>query len=290
MVEHWQSEQNDQDLLSLMFNSPQFSDYYTKKYPSVIKFSESPLWDKWEEIRVDLNNENRIEDADKFYFEHKEEMLEGTEILWDRFPDSYLELMKEKMRLQEAWSTEMMCETVDEKTREFLDEWIENCIYETEEMPEITDIYIGMDASATANRNSDDASIVVVGKGDNGYFYVLDVFTQKATVPMLADQMLLYAAQYKDSIRRIAIEKVVFQAVAIQESVEKKLIQSGYHINFEPVKVQGLGRKVVKLRSLIEPVRNKWIKFRKDHKKLINELKRFPKGKDNTLDALWIVS
>ena len=130
--------QNDQDLLSLMFNSPQFSDYYTKKYPSVIKFSESPLWDKWEEIRIDLNNENRIEDADKFYFEHKEEMLEGTEILWDRFPDSYLELMKEKMRLQEAWSIEMMCETVDEKTREFLDEWIEDCIYETEEMPDLS--------------------------------------------------------------------------------------------------------------------------------------------------------
>ena len=280
--------QNDQDLLSLMSNSPQFSDFKNKRYPAVLKFSESPLWDQWIDIRNDLSNPNRIEDADRFYFEHREEMTEGTQVLWDRYPDSYLQMMKEKQRLGEAWSTEMMCEPVDELSREFPEEWLESCLYEIGEMPEITDVFVGIDASATANRNSDDASIVVVGKGDNGYYYVLDVFTQKATVPMLADQMLVFAAQYGSKIRRVAIEKVVFQAVALQEGVEKKLIECGYHIQFDPIPVQGLGKKEVKLRSLILPVRNKWIKMRKDQKKLLNEFRRFPRGKDNTLDALWL--
>lgn len=280
--------QNDQDLLNMMFTSQQFSDYRTNKYPAVLSFSESSLWEQWTELRNDLSNPNRIVDADKFYFEHRGEMLDGTLVLWDRYPDSYLEMMKEKQRLAEAWSSEMMCECVDEDSREFPDEWLDACIYEIGEMPEITDIYVGIDASATANRNSDDASIVIVGKGTNGYYYVLDIFTQKATVPMLADQMLIFAAQYGNKIRRVAIEKVVFQAVALQESVEKKLIQCGYHIDFEPIPVQGLGKKQVKLRSLILPIRNKWIKIRKDQKKLLNEFKRFPRGKDNTLDALWL--
>lgn len=281
--------QNDQDLLSLMFTSAQFSDYKTKRYPAVLKFSErDDLWDQWTELRNDLSNPSRSEDADVFYFANRSEMIEGTMVLWDRYPDSYLQMMKEKQGLGEAWSTEMMCEPVDEDSREFPDEWLDACMYDNEELPDIVDVYVGIDASATVSATSDEASIVVVGRGKNGYFYVLEAFTQKATVPMLADQMLLYAAQYGDKIRRVAIEKVVFQSVAIQESVEKKLIEFGYHIHFEPIPVQGLGKKVVKLRSLILPIRNKWIKIRKDQKKLITEFKRFPRGKDNTLDALWI--
>lgn len=283
--------QNDQDLLSLMFSSPQFSDYKTKRYPAVLKFSErDDLWDQWTEIRNDLSNPSRSEDADEFYFEHRNEMIEGTKVLWDRYPDSYLEMMKEKQRLGEAWSTEMMCEPVDEESREFPDEWLDACMYELGELPEITDVYIGVDGSATATRSSDDAAIAVVGKGIDNYFYLLEMFIGKADVPMLADRMLTYTIQYNGKIRRVALEKVVFQAIALQEVMERKTMAMGLHVPFEPIQVQGLGKKQTKLRSLIMPIRNKWIKFRKDHQKLIQEFRRFPRGKDNGLDALWIAT
>lgn len=283
--------QNDRDLLNMMFTSEQFSDYYTKKYPAVLKYSESDLWDTWSDMRNDLSNPNRAKDADDFYFAHREEMLEGTEVLWDRYDDTYLVLMKEKQKLgTDAWGSEMMCETIDEENREFPEEWLENDIYNPEELPDIVDVYIGVDAAATANRTSDDAAIAVVGLGVDHYFYVLDMFAKKINVDGLSDQMLKYAIQYKDKIRSIRIEDVLFQ-ILVKDIMEKKALESGLYLPFEGVKVNGLGKKQVKLRSLCVPVRNGYIKFRKDQRKLLEEFRRFPKGKsDNCLDALWIAT
>ena len=279
------------DLIDMMFNSEQFSDYFTKKYPAVLRYSDSDLWDTWTNMRNDLSNPNRSKDADSFYFAHREEMLEGTEVLWDRYDDTYLVLMKERQKLgTEAWASEMMCEIIDESTREFPEEWLENDIYEPGELPEMTDVYIGVDAAATANRTSDDAAIAVVGLGVDHYFYVLEMFSKKINVDGLSDQMLRYAIQYKDKIRSIRIEDVIFQ-ILVKDIMEKKALESGLYLPFEGVKVNGLGKKQVKLRSLCVPVRNGYIKFRKDQRKLLEEFRRFPKGKsDNCLDSLWIAT
>ena len=46
----------------------------------------------------------------------------------------------------------------------------------------------------------------------------------------------------------------------------------------------------MKLRSLIIPIRNGWIKFNEaEQKKLMNEMRRFPKAaSDNLFDSLWM--
>lgn len=283
--------QNDADLLSMMFTSEQFSDYHTNKYQAVICFSDSELWDKWITIREDLSNPRRSEDADDFYFANREEMLRGTEVLWDRYEDTYLVLMKEKQKLgTEAWASEMMCESLSEEDREFQEEWIESCLYKPEELPEITDIYIGVDAAATAHRTSDDAAIVTVGQGVDNYLYVLDVFAKKINVDGLSDQMVIFGAQYYSKIRSIRIEDVVFQ-ILVKDIMDRRALDSGLYLPFEGLKVAGLGKKQAKLRSLCVPIRNRHIRFRKDHRRLIDEMRRFPKGKsDNILDALWIAT
>lgn len=281
--------QNDGDLLSLLFSSEQFSDYYTKKYPAIISYSDSPLWDTWINLRNDLSNPNRAEDADAFYFEHREEMLNGTEVLWDRYDDTYLVLMKERQKLGlQGWATEMMCEALDEETREFKEEWLTRNLYTPEDLPEITDVYIGVDAASTANRRSDESAIAVVGKGVDNYLYLLDLYVKKVNIDVLADQMVYYGLQYYDKIRSIRIEDVVFQ-ILVKNIMEKRSMEAGLYLPFEGVKVKDFGKKEMKLRSLVIPVRNGYIKFRRDHRRLLDELRRFPKAKtDNCMDALWI--
>jgi len=283
--------QGDADLISMMFSSEQFSDYYTKKYQAVMEYSESDLWDEWSNRRNDLSNPNRTKDADDFYFANRETMLQGTSVLWDRYEDTYLVLMKEKQKLgTEAWASEMMCEALDEESREFQEDWIQKCLYDIDDLPELTDIYIGVDAAATAHRTSDDAAIVVVGKGIDRYLYVLDVFAKKINVDGLSDQMVAFGAQYYSKIKRIHIEDVVFQ-ILVKDIMDRRAMDSGLYLPFEGMKVAGLGKKQVKLRSLCVPVRNGHIRFRKDHRRLIEEMRRFPKGKsDNVLDALWIAT
>lgn len=280
---------SDACLLYKMLTDPQFSDYYTKKYQAVIEDSDSPMWDKWIDIRNDLANPNRSDDADKFYFGHRKEMLKGTKVLWDRYADSYLELMKEKQRIGiEAWATEYMNDGLLEESREFKEEWITRNFYTPDELPEITDVYIGLDAAATASRRSDDSAIAVVGRGEDTKLYVLETFSRKVSTDTLVDQLLLYGMQYYSKIRRIAIEDVVFQ-ILIKDIAEKKALDSGLYLPFDGIKVPTNQKKELKLRSLVIPIRNGYFKFRKDQRRLFEELRRFPKGaSDNVLDALWI--
>jgi len=282
---------NDACLLAQMFTEEQFSDYHTKKYQAVMEFSESDLWNTWTEMRNKLENPSRTKDADQLYFENKEEMLKGTKVLWDRYEDTYLHLMKEKQKLgDDAWATEMMNDGLLEETREFKEDWLVRNYYEPEDLPKITDIYIGVDAAATAHRKSDDSAIVVIGRGVDNYLYVLDVYVKKVNIDELADHMVLLGARYYDKIRSIRIEDVVFQ-ILVKNIMEKRAMESGLYLPFEGVKVAGLGKKEFKLRSLVIPVRNGYLKFRKDQRKLLDEMRRFPKAaSDNAMDALWIAT
>jgi len=280
---------NDACLLYKMLTDPQFSDYYTKKYQAVIESSDSPLWDEWLNIRNDLSNPHRGMDADNFYAEHKEEMIAGTKVLWDRYEDTYLALMKEKQRLgDEAWATEMMNDGLLEESREIKEDWITRNFYVPEELPKITDVWLGIDAAATAKRKSDDSAIVALGKGEDNYFYILEAFSRKVPTDILIDQMILYSIQYFDVLRAVRTEDVVFQ-ILLKDLMEKKAREQNLYLPFDPVKPPQYRDKEFKLRSLIMPIRNNYIKFSKDHRKLLEEMRRFPKGaSDNLLDALWL--
>jgi predicted phage terminase large subunit-like protein len=282
---------NDACLLYKMLTDPQFSDYYTKKYQAVIEYSDSPLWDEWLNIRNDLSNSNRSIDADKFYLDNKEEMIKGTKVLWDRFEDTYLFLMKEKQRIgDDAWATEMMNDGLLEESREIKEDWITRNFYIPEEMPKITDAWIGIDAAATAKRKSDDSAIVVLGKGEDKFFYILETFSRKVPIDVLIDQMIIYAIQYFDILRAVRTEDVVFQ-ILLKDLMERKARDHGLYLPFDPIKPPQTKDKEFKLRSLIMPIRNNYIKFSRDQRKLLEEMRRFPKGSsDNLLDALWLAT
>lgn len=280
---------NDACLIYKMLTDTQFSDYYTKKYQAVIEYSDSPLWDEWTAMRNDLENPNRITDADAFFYRNKEEMNAGTKVLWDRYEDSYLFMMKEKQRIgDEAWATEMQNDGLLEESREFKEDWLTRNFYTHETMPEITDVWIGVDAAAKSNRKSDDSAIVVVGKGTNNYFYILETYARKVPTEILIDQMLLYAMQYFSVLRAVRTEDVVFQ-ILLKDLMEKIAVERSIYLPFDPIKPPQNKDKAMKLRGLVMPIRNNYIKFSADDKKLLNELRRFPKGSsDNLLDALWL--
>lgn len=70
-----------------------------RKFKAILKFSQSRLWEKWEEIFADITQgkEEAEAAADAFFNEHREEMLNGTEVLWPE-RESYYYLMKMSIR------------------------------------------------------------------------------------------------------------------------------------------------------------------------------------------------
>lgn len=281
-----------ESLLYKVLHNKQFAMWDRKIYRAVYKFSKSPLWDEWEQIITGLNDASEDEEdeiaqgAYSFYLEHRDEMLAGVVCLWpEKEPDYYYNLMVERVMDEESFNSEEQNDPITESLREFKLEWIKANLYT--QLPEITDVYIGIDAAMTVKKGSDDSAIVVVGRGVDRKLYVMDVFSEKVPVDALIDQLLIYGAAYYEKIRRIAIEDVVFQ-ILLKDLMELKAIESDMYLPFEGIAVRQ--KKELKLRSLVIPVRNGHFKFREEQKKLIEEMKRFPRGSDNAMDALWIAT
>ncbi|MGP1568548.1 MAG: hypothetical protein ACTTHM_07505 [Peptoanaerobacter stomatis] len=77
-------------LLAKVMKNPM---YKSIKYKAVMEFSKSDLWDRWEEIFTNLDDDNKEQSADEFFKKNKEEMLKGTKVLWEE-KLSYYDLRK----------------------------------------------------------------------------------------------------------------------------------------------------------------------------------------------------
>jgi len=85
-----------QALLSNLLINPA---YRSKKYKSVIKWPDRmDLWNKWEEIAMNIGNEDREAESDAFYHQNKELMDAGAVIMWPE-KESLLYLFKEKLEI-----------------------------------------------------------------------------------------------------------------------------------------------------------------------------------------------
>lgn len=93
-------------LMSHILRSPEFEHVVER---GVIQFSDEPaLWDAWKEWYITEAKAGRKPldaDHDEFYQHHRERMLAGTKVLWDR-PNAYYTLMLYRMANgeQSFWS------------------------------------------------------------------------------------------------------------------------------------------------------------------------------------------
>ena len=147
---------------SLLSNVLQNPRYKAKKYRAVISDADNTkLWETWEGIYTNLFNDAHEEDARAFYEANKEEMLRGTEVLWEE-KLSYYDLMEIKISEGEAsFNSELQNDPVDPENATFNPEWFD--YYE----PELIDfgkpefVFIGAnDPSLGKNKKSDTSSII----------------------------------------------------------------------------------------------------------------------------------
>ena len=87
---------------SLLANTLKNPSYQAIKYRAVISFSTADdLWQQWESIYTDLDNDDRERAALAFFEEHRAAMLEGTKVLWEE-KNSYYALMVSRVTDGEA--------------------------------------------------------------------------------------------------------------------------------------------------------------------------------------------
>lgn len=276
---------------SLLNNVLQNPRYKTRKYRAVISEAvNTKLWDEWEGIYTNLFNENHEEDARAFYEANEEEMLLGAEVLWEE-KLSYYDLMEIKVSEGTAsFNSELQNDPIDPESATFNPEWFD--YYE----PELVDfsspefVFVAAnDPSLGKNKKSDTSSIINLALSTKtGYMYVADASVERRKPDVIIDDVFemnrRLKRDYKKGFYKFGVEVVQFQYF-FKEVMAAKSAEEGEYIPIE--EIQSTVNKVLRIESLQPVIKNKYLKFNREHKTLLKQLQEFPMGKnDDAPDGL----
>lgn len=276
---------------SLLSNVMEKPKYKVKKYSAVISFATNKtLWEEWEKIYCNLFDENHEENAKIFYKAHEDAMLEGVEVLWeDKLP--YYNLMEIRVNEGEpSFNSELQNDPVDPENAAFNPEW--NDYYE----PELMDfsssefIFIGAnDPSLGKNNKSDTSGIVGLALSlHTGYMYVVDASIERRTPDVIIDDIFeIHRRHQRDEGKGFylyGIETVQFQYF-FKEVVARLSVEMGVYLPIE--EMPSSVNKDLRIRSLQPFIKNRYIKFNREHKTLLQQLEEYPMCRnDDGPDAL----
>lgn len=265
--------------------------YRSIKYKAVIRFSQADdLWQQWETIFTDLSNDDREADALAFFQTHKTAMLEGTQVLWEE-KLSYYDLMVMRVSEGEAsFNSEEQNEPINPDDCLFMEEWFD--YYNEAEVnfgDPAFDFFGFIDPSLGKTKRSDFSAIVTLAKHKgSGYMYVVDADIERRhpdriIADVLAKERWLRAS-FGHGYRKLGAETNQFQWF-LKEELAKASAKAGLYLPIE--EVQQTSDKVMRVQTLQPDVKNKYIKFNRRHKRLLEQLTQFPMGAhDDGPDAL----
>lgn len=276
---------------SLLSNVLQNPRYKTKKYRAVISDAlNTKLWEEWESIYTNLFNEDHEEDARAFYKANEEEMLLGAEVLWEE-KLSYYDLMEIKVSEGAAsFNSELQNDPIDPENAAFNLEWFD--YYEPELVDFSSPEYIFVaanDPSLGKNKKSDTSSIINLALSTKtGYMYVADASVERRKPDVIIDDVFemnrRLKRDYKKGFYKFGVEVVQFQYF-FKEVMAAKSAEEGEYIPIE--EIQSTVNKVLRIESLQPVIKNKYLKFNREHKTLLKQLQEFPMGKnDDAPDGL----
>lgn len=276
---------------SLLANTLKNPGYKTKIYRSVISEADhQELWEQWESIYTNLFNGRHEKDAELFYEANKEEMLEGTEVLWEE-KWSYYALMKIKVDEGiSSFNSEMQNEPIDPDAATFNEEWFD--FYEDGEVdfkdPDF--LLVGAnDPSLGKNKKSDTSSIISIGvQMSTGYLYVADASVEKRKPDVIITDVIETHRRFKRDLKKgyykFGVETVQFQYF-FKDVMAEKSREAGEYIPIE--EIQSTQSKQLRIESLQPLIKNHYIKFNRKHKALLQQLREYPMGRnDDAPDGL----
>jgi hypothetical protein len=158
------------------------------KKSAVINFSErDDLWAEWEAIYNNLQDADRINTALSFFYAHKEEMLEGTEILWNEYLDYYYLMCKKQAMGEKSFYKEL------QNDPRSTDEYIFQQIQYWDRLPEFDEMEVVMyiDPAIKAGKRNDYSAITILGQHrKTKQCYVIDGIVLKVLPDDLFQQVI----------------------------------------------------------------------------------------------------
>lgn len=281
------------DYDSLLSNILKNPGYQSKKYQAVISWAtNTELWDRWNEIYIDLANENREADARAFFDKNREAMLEGTQVLWQN-KKSYYDLMVDRVvEGEDSFFSEFQNDPSNPEDCIFKEEWLDEYHPLEIDFRAGFSFYGFLDPSLGKNNRSDYSAIITLAKQDStGYLFVADADIDRRHPDKIIEDCLekekWLRRTYGRGYKKFGCETNQFQWY-LKENLAKASAAANLYLPIEEVPQHY--DKIGRITTMQPDVKNKYIKFNKKHKLLWEQMIRIRKdgrgGHDDGPDAL----
>lgn len=249
---------------------------------AVISFSErDDLWSEWEAKYNKLKDLNRIETAKSFFYDHEEEMLEGTEILWPEYLDYYYLMCKKQSMGEKSFYKEL------QNDPRSTDDYIFQNISFWDKLPEFEELEIVMyiDPAIKAGKRNDYSAITILGQHrKTKQMYVLDGSIHK----VLPDELFEVAIK---KLKIYPVEKIGFEGTQAQSYMKTKLEEALWqHKLYMPVdEIVAKGQKHERIITLEPDIKKSYILFNRENIGYNNQVKDYNKSAkhDDAPDSLF---
>lgn len=256
-------------LLNNLLNPDEYPDWTSYRFKAVKKFSTSPLWDEWRNIYKNRLDSDREKNAKQFFLEHKEEMLEGTEVLWPE-GDPYYDLMVYKVSNPSGFISEKQNSPIDPSQILVTEEQLHFEHFKYQQWKDILKrcyYYGALDPSLGKKSSSGDYSCICTVARDpqTGYLFVVNFDLKRRSVD---DQILAIIRNHQGNAylpgynyKLFGVETNAFQYV-VAESLRKKSREHGAYI---PIKeIQSTQDKKLRLEGIVPLITDGTIVFDAD--------------------------
>lgn len=263
------------------------ADFKSKRYSAIVSPPDrQDLWEEYERIYRDLDNTDRKDEAEDFYFANKEEMDKGVKVLWeDRMP--YYKLIQEKCNVgTRAFNSEYLNLPYSDEDAIFRPEnftWYdEKDLYDDHGRLIPMDLYGFWDIAITGK--GDYNAIITMGRDRRtGIFYVLDAWAGKVNMHealKIAENKILEYEHHTFGVETIQAQWSMFQQLRVNLSK-----RSYFRTRLKQYNPRT--KKEIRIEALEPMVEAGQIRFKKQHRLLIEMLELFPQHEHDDLpDAL----
>lgn len=248
-------------------------DYDSKIYSSIKSEPvRQDLWDKIELMLRDVENPDRLMQAELFYSQHKAEMDEGVEVLWaDRF--SYFSLIKKKVEVgSRAFASEYLNLPSDSEScifqENYLNHYTDNDLYDNYNKKIPMDIVGFYDIAMGKNKRSDYNSIHIVGRDRRtGILYVLESWNKKCTPSEALEKCIELIQKHRPKTFGVETINAQFEIFRMLQSAVIKL-----GIYYTHIKAVNPTAKKEQRIEMLEPLFEQGIVRTKKEQRLLHEM------------------
>lgn len=237
-------------------------DFKSEKFAAVESFAKNEqLWEQWREI-YRSDDKEAAEKAEAFYEANKNEMLEGTEILWDGYWSYYELIILQEENGTKAFNQEYQNNPTDEERQIFKLEhftWFGESDIENKKFK----YFAGVDIAMGKEKGDYSVIATVARNEETGRCYLIDSWMSRVHPDVLIEKTVEFTERYQ--YEYIAVEAQMAQEF-ISDKLSEQLEIRGYPARTRIKQIKQRTRKALRIEGMLPDIQNGKLRFHRRFK------------------------